>query len=107
MTKTSPEDEEDAMPSSSASSCETMRSITPPESPCAPRLGATESSSSKKTTQGRASRARWKTRRNVRLGLADVHVEQLGALDGEEVQRARCRDCFGEQRLASSRRSVE
>ena len=40
-----------------------MRSMTPPESPCAPRLGATESSSSKKTTQGRASRARWNTRR--------------------------------------------
>jgi hypothetical protein len=37
-----------------------MRSMTPPESPCCPRLGATESNSSKKMTQGLASRARWK-----------------------------------------------
>ncbi|KAI0060520.1 hypothetical protein BV25DRAFT_1917618 [Artomyces pyxidatus] len=31
----------------------------------APRFGATESSSSKKTTHGRASRARWNTRRTI------------------------------------------
>ena len=43
----------------------------------------------------------------VRLGLADVHVEQFGALDGEEVERARRSDCFGEQCLASARRPIE
>lgn len=36
--------------------------MTPPLSPWFPRFGATESSSSKKTTHGLASRARWKTR---------------------------------------------
>ena len=44
---------------------------------------------------------------DVRFGLADVHVEQLGALDGEEVERARRRDRFGEQRLSGARRPVE
>lgn len=34
--------------------CDTTRSITPPESPEAPRAGARASSSSKKITQGRA-----------------------------------------------------
>lgn len=61
MTKTS--DAEPAIPSSSASIWLTMRSITPAESPCAPRFGAIESSSSKNTTHGRAARARAKTRR--------------------------------------------
>ena len=42
-----------------------MRSMTPPESPWLPRLGATESSSSKKMTHGLASRARWNTRRTL------------------------------------------
>ena len=44
---------------------------------------------------------------DVRFGLADVHVEQLGALDGEEVERARRRDRFGEQRLSGARGPVE
>eukprot|EP00002_Diphylleia_rotans_P016901 TRINITY_DN3283_c0_g1_i9.p1 TRINITY_DN3283_c0_g1~~TRINITY_DN3283_c0_g1_i9.p1 ORF type:complete len:116 (+),score=12.57 TRINITY_DN3283_c0_g1_i9:384-731(+) len=46
---------DDCNPSSSARSCDTMRSITPPESAPFPRFGAKESSSSKKITQGRAS----------------------------------------------------
>ena len=37
--------------------CETTLSMTPPESPEAPRAGARESSSSKKMTQGRAALA--------------------------------------------------
>jgi hypothetical protein len=37
--------------------CETTLSITPPESPEAPRAGARESSSSKKITHGRADLA--------------------------------------------------
>jgi len=48
-------------PSISARSCETTRSITPPESAPRPRLGASASSSSKKTTHGAASRARRNT----------------------------------------------
>ena len=44
---------------------------------------------------------------DVRLGLADVHVQELGAFDGEEVQGARRRDGFGDERLPGSRRSVE
>lgn len=39
----------------------THLSITPPESPLRPLLGARESSSSKKMTQGAAERALWKT----------------------------------------------
>lgn len=39
-------------PSNSAKSWETTRSMTPPESPDLPRLGAKESNSSKKMTQG-------------------------------------------------------
>lgn len=39
-------------PSNSAKSWETTRSMTPPESPDLPRLGASESNSSKKMTQG-------------------------------------------------------
>lgn len=63
MTKTSFPPFPSLMPSSSASNWLTIRSITPPESPWFPRFGATESSSSMKTTQGLASLARWKTRR--------------------------------------------
>ena len=48
-------------PSISASICETTRSMTPPESPEAPRAGASESSSSKKITHGRADLACNKT----------------------------------------------
>ena len=51
------------IPSNSARSCETILSITPALSAWFPRLGATESSSSKNTTHGRASRALWKTLR--------------------------------------------
>ena len=58
MTNTSPDL---WRPSSSARSCETTRSITPPESPDLPRLGASESNSSKNMTQGEAPRAFWKT----------------------------------------------
>ena len=43
---------------------------------------------------------------HVRLGLADVHVEQFGPLDGEKVERARGRDCLGEERLARARRAI-
>ena len=43
----------------------------------------------------------------VRLGLADVHVKQLRALDGEEIERARRRNCFGEQCLSSARRPIK
>ena len=49
------------IPSSSASNWETIRSITPPESPWLPLLGATESNSSKKMTHGLASLAFSKT----------------------------------------------
>ena len=48
-------------PSSSANSCDTTLSITPPESPLRPRLGAMESSSSKKMTEGAALEARANT----------------------------------------------
>ena len=41
----------------------TYRSMTPPESPLLPLLGASESSSSKKITQGRALWARVNTSR--------------------------------------------
>ena len=44
---------------------------------------------------------------DVGLGLADVHVEQFGALDGEEVERAGGRDCLGEQRLARAWRAIQ
>lgn len=44
-------------PSISVSSCDTTLSITPPESPDMPLLGANESSSSKNTMQGEAWRA--------------------------------------------------
>lgn len=44
-------------PSISASNCETTRSITPPESPEMPLLGARESNSSKNIIQGAASLA--------------------------------------------------
>lgn len=63
MTKTSAPALPPDRPSNSASNWLTMRSMTPPESPWLPRFGATESSSSKKITHGRASRARWNTRR--------------------------------------------
>lgn len=43
----------------------THLSITPPESPLRPLLGARESSSSKKTTQGAAERALQNTERNM------------------------------------------
>lgn len=46
------------MPSISAKSCDTTRSITPPESPEIPRFGANESSSSKNNIHGAASLAR-------------------------------------------------
>mmetsp|Transcript_119352 Transcript_119352/g.210921 ORF Transcript_119352/g.210921 Transcript_119352/m.210921 type:complete len:213 (-) Transcript_119352:2111-2749(-) len=42
----------DGKPSSSVSSCDTTRSMTPPESLPRPRAGARESNSSKKTTHG-------------------------------------------------------
>lgn len=45
-------------PSISASNCETTLSITPPESPATPLLGARESNSSKNIMQGAASLAR-------------------------------------------------
>mmetsp|Transcript_5462 Transcript_5462/g.18810 ORF Transcript_5462/g.18810 Transcript_5462/m.18810 type:complete len:505 (-) Transcript_5462:206-1720(-) len=57
---------EPCTPSTSASSCETTRSITPPLSAPAPRAGARASSSSKKTTHGLALRARAKTSRTLR-----------------------------------------
>lgn len=50
------------MQSISDKSWATILSITPPESPLAPRLGAKESNSSKKITHGVAALARSKTR---------------------------------------------
>lgn len=44
---------------------------------------------------------------NVGLGLSDVHVEELGSLHGEEVERTRGGDGFGEEGLSGSRRAVE
>jgi hypothetical protein len=44
---------------------------------------------------------------HIGLGLADVHVEQLGPLDREEVERELGRDGLGEQRLARAGRPVE
>lgn len=49
------------MQSISDNSWATMLSITPPESPLAPRLGANESNSSKNITHGVAALARSKT----------------------------------------------
>jgi hypothetical protein len=80
-----------------------MRSMTQPESQCAARMGATEPSPPKETTQGRALCTFWNTRRaDVRFRLSDdvlVCVQQLGATDEKEVQRVRGRDCLGEERL--------
>ena len=57
-----------------------------------PRVRNIESISSKKTMTGQPSslfsRARWNTEADLALGLADVLVEQLGALDVEEVAAA-------------------
>lgn len=50
-------------PSISAKSCETTRSITPPESPDKPRFGANESNSSKNIMHGEASLALSNTER--------------------------------------------
>lgn len=56
--------------------CETTLSMTPPESPEAPRAGARESSSSKKMTQGRAALA---CRRNQdEFYLILTHYDFLG-----------------------------
>ena len=44
---------------------------------------------------------------HVLLGLADVHVEKLGPLDGDEVERALGRDRLRKQRLARPGRAVE
>jgi hypothetical protein len=44
---------------------------------------------------------------DVRLGLSDVHVQQFGAFDGKEVQRARGRDRLCEQGLARAWRSIK
>ena len=63
MTKTSAPWLDADIPSNSANIWLTIRSMTPPESPWFPRFGAMESNSSKKMTQGLASRARWKIRR--------------------------------------------
>lgn len=44
---------------------------------------------------------------DVGLRFADIHVEQLGPFDREEVECARCRDGFGDKRLARTGRTVE
>ena len=44
---------------------------------------------------------------HVPLGLAHVHVHELGALHGEETQRALRGDGFGEERLPRPRRAVQ
>ncbi len=60
-----------------------------------PRVRNSESISSKKTMTGQPSsdfsRARWNTRRIWRSVSPDVLVEQLGALDVEEVAAGRAR----------------
>ena len=48
-------------------------SITPPESPERPLLGANESNSSKKMTHGAALRALWKTAKNGMYYTCDNH----------------------------------
>lgn len=63
------------MPSSSVRSCDTILSITPPESAPAPRAGARESSSSKKITHGRASLARWKVSRTF-FSLSPIYLQR-------------------------------
>lgn len=61
-------------PSSSASSWATTRSMTPPESAPAPRAGARESSSSKKSTHGEASLARAKTSRTCARSASSLII---------------------------------
>mmetsp|Transcript_56594 Transcript_56594/g.175982 ORF Transcript_56594/g.175982 Transcript_56594/m.175982 type:complete len:370 (+) Transcript_56594:895-2004(+) len=63
------------MASSSVTSCETTRSMTPPESLPRPRAGARESSSSKNKTQGCRSRALWKRFRTFR-SLSPMYMER-------------------------------
>ena len=50
--------EDSFSPSNSASNCDTIRSMTPPESPDLPLLGARESNSSKNIIHGDACLAR-------------------------------------------------
>lgn len=75
ITKTVPES---LSPSISAKSCETTLSITPPESPEAPRFGANESNSSKKIIQGDASRALSNTEKDITIiKLINSHAPSL------------------------------
>lgn len=55
----------------------THLSITPPESPVRPLLGARESSSSKKTTQGAAERALQNTEHSISLQSHKHLVNQV------------------------------
>jgi hypothetical protein len=110
-------------PSISLSSCGTIVVSTSELTP-EPRVRKIESISSKKTMTGvpseAFSRARWKTRPDVPLGLADVLVEQLRALDVQEVRAAvrlaghlgdllgqAVGDRLGDERLAAPGRAVE
>lgn len=77
----------------SASSCATTRSITPPLSPLPPRAGASESSSSKNMTHGRARRARANASRTCREGES-----------GREGVRAGRRAARGSRSGANGRR---
>lgn len=74
------------MPSSSARSWLTIRSMTPPESPWLPRLGATLSNSSKKMTQGLASLARWKTRRTLASDSPMYMLRSSGPLTEKKLR---------------------
>ena len=79
-------------PSISLSSCGTMVFSTSEETP-EPRVRNSESISSKNTMTGRALAGllagALEHQPDVPLGLADVLVEQLGALDVQEVALAR------------------
>jgi len=44
---------------------------------------------------------------NVGFGFADVHVEEFGAFDGEEIEGAGGGDCFGEEGFSCAWGSVE
>lgn len=43
---------------------------------------------------------------NIGFGLANVHIEKFWALDGEEVQVARCCYSLGKERLSRARWAV-
>ena len=44
---------------------------------------------------------------DVRFGLSDVHVQELGPLDREKVEVAGCGNGFGDQGFPCPRRSIE